>query len=154
MKLAKDVLMGRDKILRGIENLGFKSVGPVESPILSMYNQEIDIATFAITMRAMGWHFHLQRSVKKYSIPPNIHLTILPIHKMMLDEFLADAQKAVNIAKDQKILDHLLNQPLDKIFTDIKEGKIDSSLAPLILDMLEPELGDEIVKTLVVEMYK
>ena len=149
-RLARDILFAREKIFKGMKALGFESVAPVESSILSLYSEEVDLVSFVSAMRDMGWHFHLQRRVEKYGIPMNIHLTLSPIHRVTAEEFLRDAEKAAKIRGEFK-LEELLP---DKIIEEVKSGRLDSSLAPLLLDLFEPEVADEIVKTLVVEMYR
>ncbi len=100
-------------------------------------------------MREMGWHFHIQRS-KALSIPVNIHLTISPIHKNTARDFVADAEKAVERSKNKQIE---MKISIEKILEDLKLGKIDSSIAPLLVDAFEPEVAKEIVKELVINLY-
>ncbi|MEM0302870.1 MAG: aspartate aminotransferase family protein [Archaeoglobaceae archaeon] len=149
IKLAKDVLIARDKIYMGMKSLGFKSVAPIESSILSLYCNEIDMISFVSTMRDMGWHFHLQRGFEKYNIPTNIHLTISPIHRKTAEEFLHDAKKALETKKEIKINEI----QIEKVLEEFKSGKIDSSIAPLLVGLFEPEAVDEIVKNLVIGLY-
>lgn len=149
MKLAEDVLFARDKIYLGMKELGFKSVAPIESSILSLYSNEADIISFVSAMREMGWYFHLQRSLEKYNIPTNIHLTISPIHRKTAEEFLSDARKALETEKKIKIDETLIG----KVIEEVKSGKIDSSLAPLLVGLFEPEVVDEIIKNLVIELH-
>ena len=98
----------------------------------------------------MGWHFHLQREVRKYSIPLNIHLTISPIHKNTAKDFVVDAEKAVEISRVEK---SKLEISFEKIFEDLKLGKIDSSIAALLVDKFDPEMAKELVKEIVIKLY-
>lgn len=150
MRLAKDVLFARERIYRGMKELGFESVAPIESSILSLYNKSVDIVSFVTTMREFGWHFHLQRGIKKYNVPPNIHLTILPIHKKTADEFVNDSKKAL----ERKVELKMEGLSIEEIIDEVKSGRMDSSLASLLIDLFEPEVVDEIVKNLVVEWYR
>jgi glutamate/tyrosine decarboxylase-like PLP-dependent enzyme len=62
MKLSKDVLDARNALLKGMKKLGFESVAPVESSILSLFNENLDLISFVSAMREYGWYFHLQRN--------------------------------------------------------------------------------------------
>jgi glutamate/tyrosine decarboxylase-like PLP-dependent enzyme len=149
LRLAKQVLGAREKILTGLKRLGFKPLGPVESPILSLTNSEIDLVQYTLEMRKSGWHFHLQRSIAKYNIPVNIHLAISPIHSNTADEFVRDSEAAVETAKVRRT-----EVKLDEVLKDVMAGKVDSSVLPILADMLDPEFAVSLVKQLVIDMYK
>jgi len=146
MNLARKVWKARDIIYNGMLKLGFKNLGPIESPILALYNNDVDLASFMLKMRELGWHFHLQRAVKKYNIPLNIHLTISPIHERTAEDFLKDVEKALNSSIK-------IEFELDKIGEYLKTGKIDSSLAPLFIEAFDEKEAIEIVKNLVIGLY-
>ncbi|MFN3384536.1 MAG: pyridoxal phosphate-dependent decarboxylase family protein [Archaeoglobaceae archaeon] len=150
LRLSKQVLEARETILDGLKSLGFESVAPVESSILSLFNREIDLLSFTTAMREMGWHFHLQREVRRLSIPMNIHLTISPIHKNTARDFVSDAEKAVEKSKNEK---REMKISIEKILGDLRLGKIDSSIAPLLVDAFDPEVAKELVKELVMNLY-
>ncbi|MEM3478341.1 MAG: hypothetical protein QXM45_06640, partial [Archaeoglobaceae archaeon] len=150
LRLSKQVLEARNTLLQGMRSLGFESVAPVETSILSLFNRNIDLLSFTTAMREMGWHFHLQREVRKFSIPLNIHLTISPIHKNTAKDFVVDAEKAVEISRVEK---SKLEISFEKIFEDLKLGKIDSSIAALLVDKFDPEMAKELVKEIVIKLY-
>jgi glutamate/tyrosine decarboxylase-like PLP-dependent enzyme len=147
MKLSKDVLDARNALLKGMKKLGFESVAPVESSILSLFNENLDLISFVSAMREYGWHFHLQRGVRKYRIPVNIHFTISPIHGRTVGEFLRDAEKVVERKEKREI-------NLNEIFESVKSGKIDSSLAPILVEMFEEEVANELVKEIVIDFFR
>lgn len=151
LRLSKSVLEAREAILKGLKPLGFKSVAPVESPILSLFNSDVDLLSFTLAMRGMGWHFHLQREVEKYSIPMNIHLTLSPIHRETAGEFVADAGKAAEKSRVKRSLAEIL--PVESILEDLTSGRIDSSIAPLLVDMFDPKTVEEFVKDIVIKLY-
>ncbi|MEM0202548.1 MAG: aspartate aminotransferase family protein [Archaeoglobaceae archaeon] len=150
LRLSKQVLEARNTLLRGLRSLGFESVAPIETSILSLFNRNIDLLSFTTAMREMGWHFHLQREIKKFSIPMNIHLTISPIHKNTAEDFVADAEKAVERSRVER---GEMKLSFEEILEDLKLGKIDSSIAPLLVDMFDPEVAKELVKELVIKLY-
>ncbi len=157
LNLAKKVLSARNRIYRGMKDLGFESTAEIESQVLSLYNESIDITGFMEGMRRRGWHFHLQKGVEKYSIPPNIHLTIAPVHEAVADDFLRDAGEAVEekgSIDSGELLRRLSEGRFEEILSEFQEGRIDSSLAPMLLEQLSEEIAREIVKELVVGWYR
>ncbi len=145
--LSKDVLDARDALFKGMKRLGFESVGPVESSILSLFNDDADLISFVSRMRELGWHFHLQRRVENYRIPLNIHFTISPIHKITVGEFLKDAESALERREERKEI------KVDEILESIKSGSFDSSLAPILTEMLEEESANELAKEIVIDLF-
>ncbi len=157
LDLAKKVLSARNRIYRGMKELGFESVAGIESQVLSLYNEGIDIIGFMEGMRRRGWHFHLQKGVKEYSIPPNIHLTISPVHEAVAEDFLRDAGEAINERGSidvGELLRRLAEGRLEELLSEFQEGRIDSSLAPMLLEQINEEVANEIVKELVVGWYR
>ncbi len=149
LRLARQLLEAREKILTGLRRLGFEPLGPVESPILSLANPEVDLVQYTLEMRRRGWHFHLQRGVARYNIPVNIHLAVSPIHSHTADEFVKDSEEAVGAAKGRRA-----EVRLEEVLRDVAAGKVDSSVVPILVDMLDPEFAVALVKQLVVEIYK
>ncbi len=156
LNLARKVLSARNRIYEGMRELGFESVAEIESQVLSLFNESIDITGFMEGMRKRGWHFHLQKGVEKYRIPANIHLTISPVHEDVADEFLRDAREAVNeraSINPDDLLKRLAEGRLEELLREFEEGRIDSSLAPLLLEQLDESIANEIVKEMVVRWY-
>ncbi len=147
LRLSKDVLDARDELLNGMKRLGFESVGPVESSILSLFNDDADLISFVSRMRELGWHFHLQRGVERYRIPVNLHFTISPIHKRTVGEFLKDSESALETKGERKEI------KVDDILESIKSGRFDSSLAPILTEMLEEESANELAKEIVIDLF-
>jgi len=157
LNLAKKVLSARRKLLDGLGRIGFESIAPVESSILSLYRPDTDFLGFASAMREKGWHFNLQRGLKEFNIPQNIHLTISPKHDVVAEEFIRDASEAVNEKSSIKLED--LIGMMEKgdfagILKGFDEGKIDSNVVPMLLENLPEDIANEIVKEIVIGWYK
>ncbi len=156
LKLARKVLSARKKIYDGLRELNFESVAPIESSVLSLTNEDADLLGFVSAMREKGWHFHLQKGLKEFHIPPNIHLTLSPIHDDVAEEFIKDASMAVK--EKASINLESLNEMVQKgefaeILKDLEEGKIDSSIVPILLENLPEEVATEIVEEIVIGWY-
>ncbi len=155
LRLAEKVLKARNTIYKGLKEIGFESVAPIESSVLCM-TSKIDLFNFVVNMREFGWHFHLQKGLRDYNIPPNIHLTISPIHEKFAEIFIEDAKKAVNTPGKvslKEIMKYVMEGDFSEIMKDFKKGKIDSSVIPLLLENLPEKFAVEIVKELVIEWY-
>jgi glutamate/tyrosine decarboxylase-like PLP-dependent enzyme len=157
LSLAKKVLSARQKIYGGLKKLGFESIAPVESSVITMYSKNTDLLSFVSAMRGRGWHFHLQKGLKEFNIPPNIHLTLSPVHDDVAEEFLQDASKAVNERASvdlEGLIEMVQKGSFTEILRDFEEGKIDSSIVPILLDSLPEEVASEIVKEIVIGWYR
>ena len=155
-RLASKVLDARNRILEGLSRLGFKSVGPVESSILSLYS-DVDLLGFVNNLREMGWQLHLQRGIEEYGIPDNIHLTISPIHHKVVDEFLRDAEEALR--RPPKIsggdVARMIEEGrLDEIIKAIESGELDSSAIQILLKYFPEDLAVEMIKEVVIQWFK
>jgi hypothetical protein len=86
--------------------------------------------------------------VARYNIPVNIHLAVSPIHSYTADEFVKDSEAAAEAARGKKT-----EVKLEEVLRDVVAGKVDSSVVPILVDILDPEFAVSLVKQLVVEMY-
>ena len=157
LALAKKVLSARRKILDGLGKLGFEPVAPVESSILSLYRPGTDFFGFASAMKERGWHFGLQKGLKEFNVPQNIHLTISPKHDQVAEEFIRDAAVAVNGRSPVRLEDLLAMMEKGDfagILKGFDEGKIDSNVVPMLLESLPEDIANEIVKEIVIGWYK
>ncbi len=157
LELAEKVLSARRKLLEGLGAIGFKSTAPVESSILSLYRPDTDLLGFVSAMRDQGWHFSLQRGLKEFHIPQNIHFTLSPMHDAVAGEFIQDAAQAVSAQSPVRLED--LMGMMDRgdyagILKGFEEGKIDSNVVPMLLESLPEEVASQLVKEIVVGWYK
>ncbi len=155
-RLASRVLSARNRIWAGMKRLGFESVGPVESSVLSMHSG-IDLLGFVSNMRNLGWHLHLQKGLEKYGVPDNIHMTLSPIHDEVADEFLKDAERAMSMEAEvsSRYLSSLVESGnFAKIIEDLNSGKLSSSVIPMLLESIPEGVAVEMIKEIVVQWYK
>ncbi|MEM4807664.1 MAG: aspartate aminotransferase family protein [Candidatus Nezhaarchaeales archaeon] len=156
-KLAEKVLYARNSIYQGMRKLGFESIGGVESSVMALYNANIDLISFVSNMRKLGWHLSLQRGLREYAIPDNIHLVISPIHANVVNEFLNDAVKALEMKPEidaGRIYAMVERGEFDQLVRWLQEGVIDSSIIPKILEAIPEEVAVELIKSIVVEWFK
>ncbi len=157
LRLAKKILSARRKIHDGLRKLNFESIAPIESSVLTLTSEEVDLLGFVSAMRERGWHFHLQKGLKEYQIPPNIHLTLSPIHDDVAEEFIMDASLAVKerTSINLETLNEMVQKgELTQILKDFEEGRIDSSVVPILLENLPEKIATEVVKEIVIGWYR
>lgn len=155
--LARKILSARRKMQKGLERMGFEPIAPVESMVLAMGSSEVDLLGFVTAMRERGWHFHLQKGLAEYGVPPNIHMTLSPIHDHVADDFLNDAEKCVGARSEislEGMMELAQRGDLSSILRDFEEGRIDSSIVPMLLESIPAEVAEEIVKQIVVGWYR
>jgi glutamate/tyrosine decarboxylase-like PLP-dependent enzyme len=156
-KLAEKVLKARNAIYHGLKKLGFESVGKVESSVLALYNNDVDLIGFVSNMKKLGWYVSLQRGLKEYGIPDNVHLVISPIHADVADAFLADAKKALEMKPEvsmKQLYDIIGRGAFDELVKGLQEGVIDSSVIPKVLEAIPEEVAVELIKNIVVEWFR
>jgi len=156
-RLAEKVLKARNVIYHGLKELGFKSVGRVESSVLALYNNDVDLIGFVSNIKRLGWHVSLQRGLREHGIPDNIHLVISPIHADVADAFLSDAKKALEMKPEvsaKQLYDIIERGAFDELVKGLQEGTIDSSVVPKVLEIIPEDVAVEFVKTTVIEWFK
>jgi len=156
-KMSRKVLVARNKIFHGLRETGFDSVAPIESSVLSLYSNKLDILNFAINMGRKGWCISLQRGLKEFGIPINIHLTISPIHEKIAENFIKDAKEAASITSGfnmKNIFESIQKGEIDKVMEDINTGKLDSIVVPLLLEALPQGVATDLVKEVVIQWFK
>ena len=156
LEMARRVLSARAKLYEGLRRLGFSSVAPIESPLLSLsLPSESDLFKFHAGMSLRGWVIGLQPRVEGVA-PYNIHLTISPVHDRVAGEFLSDAKDVLEgpppgeLARIYKLLEE---DPLAAAGM-IGETPLDSIIIAKVLESLPGELAEEMARRLTVEVFK
>ena len=156
LQLTRITLEARDKILEGLRKLGFRSLAPIESPLLSLaLDSEDETFKYYAWMSLKGWIIGLQPRVKGLA-PYNIHLTVMPIHKKVYPEFLTDSKNAVDSPPPRElveILDLIENDPMAAA-RKIGETPLDGILIAKVLDSIPREYAEDLARMLAVEVYK
>jgi len=156
LDLTRRVLNARARILAGMVRLGFKSVAPVESPLLALaLESEAELFKFYANMSLKGWVMGLQPRLEGVA-PYNIHLTLSPIHEKVAGEFLEDARRSLEEPPPPMLSDLLKlveGDPM-KAASKIGETPLDSILIARLLESLPKDMAEELARGLVVEFYR
>ncbi len=154
--LARQVLDARDWILRGLQRLGFKSLAPVESPLLSLaLDSEEETLRYHASMSMKGWVIGLQPRLDD-TAPYNIHLTISPIHSMVASRFIEDSEEALSGEPPRELEEvyRLLEEDPLRLAGMIGETPLDSVIIAKILDSIPVEVAEDLARQLTVEVFK
>lgn len=99
LDLAKRIIDARDKIISGLQKLGYRVLGRQSSCIVAFSSEEVNVFKLADIMVEKGWWFLAQRGMEDLNIPPSIHLTITPIHDKVVEHMLKDLEEATEEVK-------------------------------------------------------
>ena len=156
LELARRTIEARDRILDGLRVLGFRSLAPVESPLLSLaLDSDEETLKYYAWMQLRGWVLGLQRRVEGLA-PYNIHLTVTPIHHRVVEEFLEDSRAAVESPPPRELMEILELASRDPLEAAGKIGEtpLDGILVARILESIPPEYAEDLARALVVEVFR
>ncbi len=67
----------------------------VESSILAIASDDVDIFRVADRLQDKGWTFD------RNTTPPSIHLSIMPVHSISIDQFFTDLKDSIELAQKE-----------------------------------------------------
>jgi glutamate/tyrosine decarboxylase-like PLP-dependent enzyme len=106
LKLASVVMQTVRKIREGIASLtGVRVLSNPDMSVLAIASDTLDIYQIGDELTARGWHLDRQQ------FPPSLHLTIVPAHALVADQFLSDLKDAIAAVKKpgvRKVTDKVL----------------------------------------------
>jgi len=132
-----------------LKELGFESVGKVESSILALYNKDVGLIGLVSNIKKLGWYVSLQRGLKGHGILNNIHLVISSLHADAADAFSSDAKKALKRPElsAERLYAMIKRSAFDELVKRLQEGAIDSSVILKVLEATSEEMAIELIKT-------
>lgn len=165
LKLAKKVLNARNKLVEGLEKLGFKILGVPESSLLTFTHEEVNVSLIAEFMKKRGWYLQVQPGSIHLDFPKSIHLTISPIHEGKVEGFLEDLEECLEEARQhppppvEDVLEGLskeLSLEYAMKVLGLERGRVprDMSLINELIYLLPPETVERMFKELVNELFK
>ena len=154
--LAKKVLSARNYLSKEMEKLGFRSTAPIESSILSMYNDTIDLFGFVYGMQKRSWHLEIQKAIQDL-VPYNVHMTLSPVHNKLSKTFIRAARDTISSPPDPKfteLMGGLSKGNLSDLMTMVKEGDINPALLVKLLEQIPEESAKEMANEIVNEVFR
>lgn len=118
LELAKKSLRAKEKIAKGVQELGFQIVGNPESTIFAFSSDSLDIFEVASILREKGWFLQVQPGSVELGIPPSLHLNSNPVHEKASEEFLKSLKEVVTELSSKKKL--TFSERLGKLGIDLE----------------------------------
>lgn len=153
--LARKMIDARDKIIPGLQRLGYRVLGRQSSCIVAFSSEEVNVFKLADVMTEKGWWFLAQRGIEDQNIPPSIHLTITPIHDKAADHMLKDLEDATEKVKKMPASDvEAMVQGMGLIMKTVMPEEMGFEAIAGMLGRLETDMdtyGPRIMKALGVD---
>ncbi len=168
VELARRVLETRKILENRIVKIGYKVVGKPQAGILAFSSESIDIYALADIMRSKGWYVQVQPGSIELGIEPSIHLTIAPIHYMVVEKFLEDLEEAtkeaekvgridvpIDILRWENEEEVWLSLPRILELVGVSRGKLpkEGRILNMLINRLPPEIVEYALKYAVNEIY-
>ncbi len=156
LELTGRLLRARDRILKGLMDIGFKSIAPIESPLLSLtLNSEEELFKFYANMTLKGWVMGLQPRIEGIA-SYNIHLTLSPIHKKVVNEFLKDARESLESPSPKELIEiyNVLKSNTLEAASMVGKSSLDSILIAKLLESMPKGVAEDLARKLTVEVYR
>ena len=94
LKLASVVMQTVRKIREGIASLPeVRVLSNPDMSVLAMASDRFDVYQIGDELTARGWHLDRQQ------FPPSLHMTIVPAHAVVADQFLSDLKDSIAAVK-------------------------------------------------------
>jgi len=154
MELARKLMSARSKIMKGLEEIGYKIMGD-PTVIVAFTSEDVNLFRLCDEMAKRGWLFLPQKGITNMNIPPSVHLTITPIHDKVADLMTSDLRSCTEAVKRMPPSEaEGLLDIFGTIFGMLVPGEMDLATLGKILSELERTVsvyGERILKTLGIE---
>jgi glutamate/tyrosine decarboxylase-like PLP-dependent enzyme len=156
LSLTRKVISARNDLFRGLSKLGFNTTAPLESSILSLYNDNIDLLAFVYGMQKKSWYLEVQKEIKDV-VPYNLHMTLSPVHDKLSKAFIRDANEVVKSpvsSEFKNIMEDLNKGDMTVLMKMVKEGAINPVLLIKVLEQIPEYSAKEITNEIVNEVFR
>jgi len=154
MELARKLVSARGKIMKGLEEIGYKIMGD-PTAIVAFTSEDLNLFRLSDEMAKRGWLFLPQKGIATMNIPPSVHLTITPIHDRVADLMISDLRACTEAVKKMPPSEaEGLLDIFGTIFSMLVPGEMDLATLGKMFAELEKVLGvygDKVLKTLGIE---
>ncbi|MCE4606814.1 MAG: aspartate aminotransferase family protein [Desulfurococcales archaeon] len=93
----------RDRIIKGLMDIGYRVQGEPLGGIFSFTSSDINVFYLAEEMKEKGWYIQSQPGSTTLNYNPSIHMTIAPIHDDLTDEFLEAVRDSTEAIRDKPL---------------------------------------------------
>jgi sphinganine-1-phosphate aldolase len=98
LKLASVVMEAAKKVQAGVATLPeVRILSNPDMSVLAIASDKLDVYQIGDELTARGWHLDRQQ------FPPSLHMTIVPAHALVIDQFLIDLKAAIETVKKPSV---------------------------------------------------
>ncbi|MGA2573321.1 MAG: aspartate aminotransferase family protein [Candidatus Methanomethylicaceae archaeon] len=113
IELSKKVLIAREKLIRGLEGLGYEILGKPEASIVAFRRGDVNIFQIADLMKSKGWYLQVQPGSEELNNVASLHMTITAAHEYSIEPFIESLKTCTESVRNKNI------QNRDKSINDV-----------------------------------
>ncbi len=122
VNLARKTLEAKDRLVKGLAELGYDIVGSAETTIFAFTSKRVNLFRVAAELKAKGWFLQVQPGSEREDLPSSLHMNVSPIHVRVSDEFLKDLKSITQKLQSESDPDTSKDSILELI-QSIRNGK-------------------------------
>lgn len=93
LELTRKVLSAKEKLMAGLNKLGFRTLGEPDSSIVAFRHDHLDIFTLAEMLKKDGWFLQVQPGSVELGLIASLHMTLTATHDEKIPSFLESLEK-------------------------------------------------------------
>lgn len=93
LELTRKVISAKKKLMAGIKELGFVTLGEPDSSIVAFRHEGLDIFTLAEMLKKDGWFLQVQPGSVELGLIASLHMTLTATHDEKIPSFLQSLEK-------------------------------------------------------------
>jgi glutamate/tyrosine decarboxylase-like PLP-dependent enzyme len=102
LDLSRKVLIAREKLIQGLEGLGYEVLGKPETSIVAFRMDDVDIFQIAELMKINGWYLQVQPGSVEMGNVASLHMTVTAAHENSIEPFIEALRSCTEKGKKQK----------------------------------------------------
>lgn len=99
-QLATKVMSARAKLMTGLKELGYETLGNPQASVVAFQNDNIDIFALADLMKNDGWYIQVQPGSEELGYAASLHMTLTAAHDDSISGFLDSLRKNTRILEE------------------------------------------------------
>ncbi len=93
LELTRKVISAKKKLMSGLAELGFRTLGEPDSSIVAFRHENLDIFTLAEMLKKDGWFLQVQPGSVELGLIASLHMTLTATHDEKIPSFLESLAK-------------------------------------------------------------
>ncbi len=93
LELTRKVISAKKKLMAGLKELGFETLGEPDSSIVAFRHGKLDIFTLAEMLKKDGWFLQVQPGSVELGLIASLHMTLTATHDEKIPSFLKSLER-------------------------------------------------------------